>query len=197
MRFHGGEALSWSRLERILSGRPGPVPVPVNHTRPLADAPTNYPEASHAPFAELHAVSSYSFLDGASEPEDMVARARELGIMTLALLDRDGFYGAVKFAEAAAREGIATVFGAELSLGDRVLPVLAKGPEGYRHLSHLIAAARMITREKDVVSYPPLELIAHELAGTCIVLAGWQWVDDIDHLVELFGATWCASTKSR
>ncbi|SDM12182.1 error-prone DNA polymerase [Corynebacterium mycetoides] len=187
MRFHGGEALSWSRLERILSGRPGPVPVPVNHTRPLADAPTNYPEASHAPFAELHAVSSYSFLDGASEPEDMVARARELGIMTLALLDRDGFYGAVKFAEAAAREGIATVFGAELSLGDRVLPVLAKGPEGYRHLSHLIAAARMITREKDVVSYPPLELIAHELAGTCIVLAGWQWVDDIDHLVELFG----------
>ncbi|EEI15984.1 MULTISPECIES: error-prone DNA polymerase [Corynebacterium] len=187
MRFHGGEALSWSRLERILSGRPGPVPVPVNHTRPLADAPTNYPEASHAPFAELHAVSSYSFLDGASEPEEMVRRARDLGITALALLDRDGFYGAVKFAEAAAEAGIDTVFGAELTLGDRVLPVLAKGPEGYRHLSHLIAAARMITREKDAVSYPPLELIAHELAGTCIVLAGWQWVDDIDHLVELFG----------
>ncbi|MBA4505632.1 PHP domain-containing protein, partial [Corynebacterium sanguinis] len=173
MMFHGGEALSWSRLERILSGRPGPMPVPVNHTRPLVDAPTNRPEASHAPFAELHAVSSYSFLGGASEPEEMVRHAKRLGITTLALLDRDGFYGAVKFAEAAAREGVATVFGAELSLGDRVLPVLARGPEGYRRLSRLIAAARMITREKDEVAYPPLELIAHELAGTCIVLAGW------------------------
>ena len=187
MMFHGGEALSWSRLERILSGRPGPMPVPVNHTRPLVDAPTNRPEASHAPFAELHAVSSYSFLGGASEPEEMVRHAKRLGITTLALLDRDGFYGAVKFAEAAAREGVATVFGAELSLGDRVLPVLARGPEGYRRLSRLIAAARMITREKDEVAYPPLELIAHELAGTCIVLAGWQWAPQIDYLIELFG----------
>ena len=79
-------------------------------------------------------MSSYSFLDGASEPEEMVRRARDLGITALALLDRDGFYGAVKFAEAAAEAGIDTVFGAELTLGDRVLPVLAKGPEGYRHL---------------------------------------------------------------
>ncbi|QPK83619.1 error-prone DNA polymerase [Corynebacterium qintianiae] len=188
MRFHGGKALSWSRLERILSGRPGPVPVPVNHTRPLVDAPSNRSaENQHAPFAELHAVSSYSFLGGASEPEEMVRRAKDLGITALALLDRDGFYGAVKFAEAAAEAGIDTVFGAELTLGDRVLPVLARGPEGYRRLSHLIAAAHMITREKDAVSYPPLELIAHELGGTCIVLAGSAWAAEIDHLVELFG----------
>lgn len=178
--------LSWSRMERILSGRPGPAPVPVGHTRPeLGDVA---PRPDLAPFAELHAVSSYSFLGGAAEPEEMVRRARELGITALALLDRDGFYGAVKFAEAAAEAGIATVFGAELTLGERVLPVLATGPEGYRRLSHLIAAAHMITREKDAVSYPPLECVADELRGTCIVLAGWQWAGDIDHLVDLFGA---------
>ena len=58
------------------------------------------------PFAELHAVSSYSFLGGASEPEELVARAAELGLQAVGLLDRDGFYGAVKFAEAAAEAGV-------------------------------------------------------------------------------------------
>ncbi|WP_115685228.1 error-prone DNA polymerase [Corynebacterium senegalense] len=190
MRFNGGETLSWSRLERILSGRPGPEPVPVNHTRTLDDAPPA-PQAPATPFAELHAVSSYSFLDGASEPEEMVARASRLGITALALLDRDGFYGAVKFAEAAAEAGVATVFGAELSLegarGERTLPVLARGPEGYRRLSHLIAEAHMATREKGEVAYPPLELVAHRLGGTCTVLAGWRWAGEIDSLVQLFG----------
>ncbi|WP_291313141.1 error-prone DNA polymerase [Corynebacterium sp. UBA2622] len=191
MRFHGGEALSWSRLERILSGRPGPEPVPVNHTRPLHDAPPAPREAA-VPFAELHAVSSFSFLDGASDPADLVARAAQLGVGALALLDRDGFYGAVKFAEAAAEAGIATVFGAELTLTDasggrRILPVIARGPEGYRRLSHLMARAHMSTREKDLVAYPPLELIAAELDGTCTVLAGWAWAGEIDHLVDLFG----------
>ncbi|AWB83448.1 error-prone DNA polymerase [Corynebacterium liangguodongii] len=182
MRFNGGVPLSWSRMERILSGRPGPVPVPAYTQKPAPQERTD-----QAPFAELHAVSAYSFLGGASEPEEMVRRAKELGVTTLALLDRDGFYGAVKFAEAAAEHGINTVFGAELTLDDRVLPVLAKGPEGYRRLSRLIAQARMATREKGAVAYPPLELIAHELAGTCIVLAGWRWVKELDRLVELFG----------
>ncbi|WKD56952.1 Error-prone DNA polymerase [Corynebacterium capitovis DSM 44611] len=185
MRFNGGVPLSWSRMERILSGRPGPVPVPVEHTRPGVGIAAQRPAV--APFAELHAVSSYSFLGGASEPEEMVRRVKELGVETLALLDRDGFYGAVKFAEAAAEYRVNTVFGAELTLDEQVLPVLAKGPEGYRRLSHLIAAARMATREKGAVAYPPLELIADRLGGTCIVLAGWRWVGEIDRLVELFG----------
>lgn len=139
------------------------------------------------PFAELHAVSSYSFLGGASEPEDLVSRAVELDLHALGLLDRDGFYGAVKFAEAAAVAGLDTVFGAELTLGDRVLPVIARGPEGYRRLSHLMADAHMATREKDAVAYPPLELIGAELEGTCVVLAGWSWAGEIDHLVDSFG----------
>lgn len=149
-------------------------------------------------------MSSYSFLGGASEPEELVARANKLGITTLGLLDRDGFYGAVKFAEAAGEAGISTVFGAELSLGSapeapeaphapralRVLPLIARGPEGYKRLSHLMADAHMATREKDAVAYPPLELIGERLGGTCVALAGWRWAQDpggIDRLVESFG----------
>ncbi|MCP1387781.1 error-prone DNA polymerase [Corynebacterium sp. TA-R-1] len=207
MRFNGGEPLSWSRLERILSGRPGPVPIPVDHTGTPAGF-TYAPEGAHCvptagtggapappapkpaamPFAELHAVSSYSFLGGASEPEELVARAAELGLHALGVLDRDGFYGAVKFAEAAAEAGLATVFGAELTLGERVLPVIARGPEGYKRLSHLITDAHMATREKDKVAYPPLELIGAALDGTCVVLAGWAWANEIDRLVDAFGA---------
>ena len=196
MRFNGGASLSWSRLERILSGRPGPEPVPIGHTGTSAGGAygpvsreVQAPRRRQAtvPFAELHAVSSYSFLGGASEPEDLVDRAAELGLSAVGLLDRDGFYGAVKFAEAAAAAGIDTVFGAELTLDDRVLPVIARGPEGYKRLSHLMADAHMATREKDKVAYPPLELIGAELGGTCVVLAGWAWADEIDHLVDAFG----------
>lgn len=203
MRFNGGEPLSWSRLERILSGRPGPAPVPVEHTgtpggvlfsaapAPAAPAsavpPVPRRQAATVPFAELHAVSSYSFLDGASEPEELVSRAVELGISALALLDRDGFYGAVKFAEAAAAAGLDTVFGAELTLGERTLPVIARGPEGYKRLSHLITDARMATGVKDEVAYPPLEGIAAALGETCVVLTGWQWAGDFDRLIDAFG----------
>ena len=196
MRFNGGASLSWSRLERILSGRPGPEPVPIGHTgTPAGGAYGSVSREVQAPrrrqatvpFAELHAVSSYSFLGGASEPEDLVARAAELGLSAVGLLDRDGFYGAVKFAEAAAAAGIDTVFGAELTLDDRVLPVIARGSEGYKRLSHLMADAHMATREKDEVAYPPLELIGAELGGNCVVLAGWAWADEIDHLVDAFG----------
>ncbi|WKK60934.1 error-prone DNA polymerase [Corynebacterium sp. P3-F1] len=190
MDFRGGEGLTWSRLERVLSGRPGPVPIPVDHTRePVRERISRGVPA--VPFAELHAVSTYSFLSdagGASEPEELVARAREVGLSALGLLDRDGFYGAVKFAEAAADADVATVFGAELSLIDAPpLPLIARGPEGYRRLSHLMARAHMAGGEKGVLYYPPLPDIATALDGTCIALAGWRWVDRIDDLIECFG----------
>ena len=176
MRFNGGETLSWSRIERILSGRPGPTPVPVNHL-PATDAPTARDATSsiEVPFAELHAVSSYSFLGGASEPEELVERAVELGLSALGILDRDGFYGVAAFAEAAAEAGLPTVFGAELSLDAGVLPVICRGPEGYRRLSHLIADAHMATGEKGAVAYPGLNAIAEHLGGHCLVLADHTW----------------------
>ncbi|MGV3208703.1 PHP domain-containing protein, partial [Corynebacterium sp. 11266D000AW] len=186
MRFNGGRALSWSRLERILSGRPALTPVPVNHS-----AEQDVPRAkgkSAVPFAELHAVSSYSFLQGASEPEELVERAVELGLESLALVDRDGFYGLMKFAEAAARAGLPTVFGAELSLDEGVLTVLARGPEGYRRLSRLIAQAKMAAGEKGKTAYPPLAQVARALGEEVVYLADVDWVDRLEQLVGAAGA---------
>jgi error-prone DNA polymerase len=54
------------------------------------------------PYAELHAHSSFSFLDGVSSPEKLVERAAALGLAGMGLSDHNGFYGAVRFAEAAA-----------------------------------------------------------------------------------------------
>ena len=186
MGFNGGAPLNWSRLERLLSGREASAPVPVGHL-PVRPSLRPAPAVPAVAFAELHAVSSYSFLGGASDPEALVRRAVELGLTALALVDRDGFYGAVKFAEAAAEAGLPTVFGTELTLGDRVLPVLARGPEGYRRLSRLVSDARMAAGGKGKVAYPPLGEVARRLAGHCVVLLGHEWVGEIDHMVEAFG----------
>ena len=112
------------------------------------------------PYAELHAHSAYSFLDGSSHPEELVEEAARLGLEAIAITDHDGFYGIVRFAEAAKELGVRTVFGAELSLDAREaragaaepdgthLLVLARGQEGYRRLSRQIAAAHLAGGEK-------------------------------------------------
>jgi error-prone DNA polymerase len=70
-----------------------------------------------AEYVELHAHSAYSFLDGASLPEELVARAAELGYEALALTDHDGVYGSLEFAHAAKHFGLRAITGAEVSLG--------------------------------------------------------------------------------
>ena len=95
-------------------------------------------------YAELHCHSNFSFLDGASHPEELAEEAARLGLAALAITDHDGFYGVVRFAEAARDVGLPTVFGAELTLERRAssrtaladppgehLVVLAQGPVGY------------------------------------------------------------------
>ena len=67
-------------------------------------------------YVELHAASAFSFLQGASLPEALVDRAVDLGYSTLALLDRDGVYGAPRFHKAALRAGIRPIIGAELTI---------------------------------------------------------------------------------
>ena len=113
-----------------------------------------------ATYAELHAHSGFSFLDGASDPEELCAEAVRLGLSGLALTDHHGLYGVVRFAEAARAFGLATVFGAEITLAgddDRVgvldpsgehLVVLARSPEGYRRLSTMLAEAHLARGEK-------------------------------------------------
>ncbi|MDL9945894.1 error-prone DNA polymerase [Gordonia sp. ABSL11-1] len=138
---------------------------------------------SAVPFAELHAHSSYSFLDGASMPEEMVEEAQRLGLSSLALTDHDGFYGIVRFAEAAREFGLPTVFGAELSLepdvtrtgvpdppGDHLL-VIARDGEGYRRLSRTISEAHMIAGEKGLLRYDR-DALPDRSGGHWLILTG-------------------------
>src|SRR4051812_21000484 len=67
-------------------------------------------------YIELHCHSAYSLLDGAALPEDLIARAAELGLPALALTDHDELGGAVRFAQAAGEAGIGAIIGAELTL---------------------------------------------------------------------------------
>ena len=69
------------------------------------------------PYIELHTSSAFSFLDGASLPGTLIDRAAELGYPALALLDRDGVYGAPQFYRAAKAAGIKAIVGAELTIG--------------------------------------------------------------------------------
>src|SRR5437773_8351647 len=67
-------------------------------------------------YVELHTASAFSFLQGASLPEALVARAAELGYPALALVDRDGVYGAPRFHKAALAAGLRPIIGAELTM---------------------------------------------------------------------------------
>src|SRR5918999_6073716 len=114
--------IPWGELERRLSGRPsvppeeGPVTRKRKPYRPEHDV--DGPATQVTPYAELHAHSNFSFLDGASGPDRLVEAAIELGLHGLALTDHDGFYGAPLFAEIAqkyAAANLRTIYGAELS----------------------------------------------------------------------------------
>lgn len=115
----------------------------------------------------------------------MVAAACQQGMSALALIDRDGFYGAMEFAEAAATSGLPTVFGAELTLApERILTVLARGVEGYTSLSRFITQARM-RGSKDVTIYPPLAEIVEGMGKNCRFLLNHSWCTDESQL-EIF-----------
>jgi error-prone DNA polymerase len=97
-----------------------------------------------AGYIELRARSAFSFLEGASTPEDLAARAAELGYDALALGDRDGLYGAPRFHQGAKSAGLRALVGAELTLDDQSrLYVLVPDCERYRHLCRLITDAKM------------------------------------------------------
>lgn len=98
-------------------------------------------------YAELHAHSCYSLLDGASTPETLLQRAFEMGMEALALTDHDAVYGAVQFDKAARARGIHPIFGAELTLAGEDdqphhLTLLVQNSTGWNHLCALITAAR-------------------------------------------------------
>src|SRR5947208_12594768 len=93
-------------------------------------------------YVELHCHSAYSFLDGASLPEEIAVQAAELGYEALALTDHDGVYGSLEFAHAAKAFGVRPITGAELTLADRShVTLLVESPRGYANLCLLLTAA--------------------------------------------------------
>jgi error-prone DNA polymerase len=218
--------IPWSELERKLSDRRRPGGPPViadggdspawsrkrHPYRPSGDLEA--PAGPVVPYAELHAHSTFSFLDGASTPEQLVEEAHRLGLSGLAVTDHDGFYGIVRFAEAAESfPELQTVFGAELSLGlsepqmgvadpeGEHLLVLSHGEEGYHRLASAITAGQLAGGEKGRPAYS-LEELAERGGGEWVVPTGcrkggvrraladggpdaaWR---ELDRLVALFG----------
>ncbi len=112
-------------------GRPPETQPPPADSPPGAEpVPGETPSGKTPPypsplFVHLHVHSNFSFLDGGSRIEELVARAAELGQPALALTDHDGLYGAVRFAKACTKRGIKPVFGAEV----RVESLLARNDE--------------------------------------------------------------------
>jgi error-prone DNA polymerase len=164
-------AVPWPELERRLAGGgTGAPPTPPSwanggdgpawsRKRPAYQAPEALERrrgAGAVPYAELHCHTNFSFLDGASHPEELAEEAARLGLEALAVTDHDGFYGVVRFAEAARAVGLPTVFGAELTLDGPVEPplgvpdppgehlvVLARDPRGYAQLSRAATVAQL------------------------------------------------------
>jgi error-prone DNA polymerase len=159
----------WKDLEAVISGRARHFPAQGDG----GDSPAwsykrqaYHPPADLArrpgtvPYAELHCHSNFSFLDGASHPEELVEEAARLGMEALALTDHDGMYGVVRFAEAARAVGLPTIFGAELSIGltrpqngvadpeGTHLVVLARDPVGYTRLCRAISVAHLLGGDK-------------------------------------------------
>ncbi len=95
-------------------------------------------------YVELHCHSAYSFLDGASMPEELIARAVEVGMNALALTDHDGLYGSMSFAQSAKAWGVQPITGSEVTLDDGShLTLLVESDQGYANLCRLLSEAHL------------------------------------------------------
>jgi error-prone DNA polymerase len=100
--------------------------------------------ASSPAYVELHTRSAFSFLRGASLPEELARTAANLGLPALAVCDRMGLYGAPRVFDTAREQGIRPIIGAELAMDDgSVFPVLVRSREGYRNLCRLLSQAHL------------------------------------------------------
>ena len=104
-------------------------------------------------YVELRCRSAYSFLSGASLPEDLVERAAVLDYGVLALGDRDGVYGAPRFHQAAKAAGLRAITGCAITLADRAeLYVLVADRTGYRNLCRLLTQSKLRAPKGEAVA---------------------------------------------
>src|SRR4051795_12905439 len=132
---------------------------------------------SQAPYVELHAHSAYSFLDGASLPEELAARAAELGYEALALTDHDGVYGSLEFAHAAKHFGVRAITGAEVTLTSGAhVTLLCETQRGYVNLCRILtdahARTRLPGRERELLPAATSLAVVEEHAEGIVALSG-------------------------
>ncbi|HEV8382717.1 MAG TPA: DNA polymerase III subunit alpha [Gemmatimonadales bacterium] len=122
-------------------------------------------------YSELHCHSAFSFLDGASLPDEILAAAHRLGLPALALTDKNGIYGSLAFAHAAQPLGLQAITGAEVTLSDGShLVLLAETARGYTNLCRLLTEAHLGAERLD--PRLPLTAIAARHEGLIILSGG-------------------------
>src|SRR5882762_3341438 len=160
-------------------------------------------------YVELHSRSAFSFLEGASIPEELIAVCANLGMPALALLDRDGVYGSPRFHLAAKKAEIKAHIGAEVTCaafsprrrpGGFRLPLLVASRAGYQNLCRLITKMKLRVGRKEGASASSADFIEH--AGGLICLTGGEEgplaaalkqggpqaaVEEVKRLKEIFG----------
>jgi len=138
-------------------------------------------------YAELHCHSAYSFLDGASPPDELLAEAHRLGYPALALTDRNGIYGSLAFAHAASPLGIQAITGAEITLTDgNHLILLAESARGYTNLCRLLTETHLGADRLD--PRLPLRALATRHEGL-IILSGARRDGVLPRTLETEGLT--------
>src|SRR6267143_4127397 len=137
-------------------------------------------------YVELHTCSAFSFLRGASFPEQLAETAAQLAMPAMALLDRNGVYGAQRFSVAAREQGVRPIVGSELSMEDGcVLPILVKDRTGYKNLCELLTQAHLRSEKGNcLVRWDELA----EFASGLVALFGARTSGDrAQVLIDVFG----------
>src|SRR5262249_24758353 len=99
-------------------------------------------------YTELHARSAFSFLEGSSLPEEMVSVCAEHGMEAMAVLDRDGVYGAPRFYKAAEKANIHAHIGAEVTSPEGWrYPLLVESRQGYQNLCRVITQMKLRSKK--------------------------------------------------
>jgi error-prone DNA polymerase len=144
-------------------------------------------------YIELHTHSAFSFLDGASLPDELAGAASELGYEAMALTDHNSVSGSMEFAQAAGALGLRAIHGAELDLEDgRHITLLVEDAVGWRNLCRILTRAYVHTREKhEPPPEVPLEVVLEHAEGlVCLSGCARQGVRDeptMRRLLEAFG----------
>jgi len=139
-------------------------------------------------YVELHCRSAFSFLRGASTPEQLAERAAQLQMPAVALCDRDGVYGAPRFFSQARELGVRPIVGAELTMEDQaILPVLVQSRTGYENLCQLLTRAHLRNEKgKCTVRWDELP----EFADGLVALAAQAFqpaLQTVEQLLNIFG----------